>query len=115
MALPEVEETTHFRLPSFKVRGRPFVGMEKGDTTVIVAVAQAEAQAAAAEDAEVYQEVWRAGGPHGRIFVGLRVDLGGGVSAERLRELTELTWRHKAPKRLVTAYDEHGESHTGPE
>ena len=63
------------------------------------------ARAAAADDADVYEEVWRAGGPNGRIFVGLRVVLDK-VLTERLRKLVELAWRHKAPKRLVSAYDE---------
>jgi hypothetical protein len=29
-AFPEVEEFTHFRVPGFKVSGKPFAGMEKG-------------------------------------------------------------------------------------
>ena len=102
-ALPEVEETTHFRLPTFKVGGRPFAGLEKSATHAIVAVDQAEAGAMAAEDPAVYQEVWRSA--NGRIFVGLRVDLAG-VPAARLQELVEHAWRHKAPRRLLAAYDE---------
>ncbi|GIH27873.1 hypothetical protein Aph01nite_61830 [Acrocarpospora phusangensis] len=104
MAFPEVEEMPHFRLPSFKVNGKPFALLEKGDATAIISVGQADAQAAAAQDPEVFEEVWRAGGPNGRIFVGVRVVLAK-VTAERLRELTELAWRHKAPKRLVTSFD----------
>lgn len=105
LALPEVEETTHFGLPSFKVKGKPFAGVEKGDATAIVSIGQADAQTALVADPEIYEEVWRAGGPHGRIFVGIRIVLAK-VPAERLRELIELAWRHKAPKRLVGAFAE---------
>jgi hypothetical protein len=48
-ALPEVEEFTHFRLPSFKVAGKPFAGIEKGDTTAVFSTSQEEAAAAVAE------------------------------------------------------------------
>ncbi|WP_219511417.1 MmcQ/YjbR family DNA-binding protein [Nonomuraea ceibae] len=105
MVLPEVEEATHFRLPSFKVAGKPFAGVEKGETTAIVSVTQADAQTAVTEEPEIYEEVWRAGGPHGRIFVGLRVVLAK-VTAERMRELVVLAWRNKALKRLMIASDE---------
>ncbi|HEX6497800.1 MAG TPA: MmcQ/YjbR family DNA-binding protein [Micromonosporaceae bacterium] len=101
LALPEVEEATHFGQPSFKVRGKPFAGLEKGGAHLGVGVDPAEAHGAVADDPEVYQEVWR----NGSIFVGLRIDLAK-VSAERVAELIERAWRNKAPKRLVTAYDE---------
>ncbi|PXY38512.1 MmcQ/YjbR family DNA-binding protein [Prauserella flavalba] len=101
-ALPEVEEKTHFRLPSFAVRGEPFAGLERGETTAIVAVDRETAGAAVAEDPATYEEVWRnAGRP---IWVGVRVRLAS-VPAERLRELVEAAWRNKAPNRVVAAYD----------
>lgn len=33
--LPQVEESTHFGLPGFKVAGKPFAGLEKDRTTAI--------------------------------------------------------------------------------
>lgn len=105
--LPEVEEAAHFGQPSFKVKGKPFAGIEKGGTTVVVAVDPESARAAVAKDPALYEEVWRPGGPHGRLFVGLRVGLAD-VTAGRLRELVELAWRHKAPKGVVAAYDAGG-------
>lgn len=102
MALPEVEEGTHFRMPAFKVRGKGFAGLDRRNTHLTVAVDEATAKAAAAADPDTYEEMWR---NNGRIFVGLRVDLAK-VSGERARELVEHAWRNKAPKRLVTAYDE---------
>ncbi|MEV1168239.1 MmcQ/YjbR family DNA-binding protein [Nonomuraea sp. NPDC049784] len=101
-ALPEVEEVTHFRLPSFKVSGKPFAGMEKGDATAVFSVSQQEAATAVAEDAGAYAEVWRTAST--KIWVGLRVDLAK-VSHERIQELVEHAWRNKAPKRVVAAYD----------
>ncbi|MEU5565425.1 MmcQ/YjbR family DNA-binding protein [Micromonospora musae] len=99
-ALPDVVEQPHFRLPGFRVADRLLAHLEKGDAHAIVCVGQAEAGAAAAEQPDVYQEVWR----NGRIFVGLRVDLAR-VTEERMRELVEQAWRNRAPKRLVAEYD----------
>lgn len=99
--LPEVEESTHFGMPTFKVRGKGIVGFEKGGRTALVAVPEAEAEELAARDPEVYEAVWR---NSGKIFVGVRVDLDV-APAERLRELLEHAWRHRAPKRVVAAYD----------
>ncbi len=103
LALPEVEEASHFGLPSFKVRGKPFAGVEKGERTAVFSVSQDEAARLAADDPESREEVWRTAGPK-RIFVGLRVDLST-VSSRVVRELSELAWRNKAPKRVVAAYD----------
>ena len=85
MALPEVEEKPHFRLPGFRVADKLLAHLEKGDTHAIVCVSQ---------------EVWR----DGRIFVGLRVDLAK-VTEKRVQELIEHAWRNRAPKRLVKEYD----------
>jgi hypothetical protein len=101
MALPEVEEKPHFRLPGFRAADKLLVHLEKGDRHAIVCVGRAEAEAAAAEQPDVYEEVWR---EHGRIFVGLRVDLAE-VGAERMRELIEHAWRNRVPKRVAAAYD----------
>lgn len=100
-ALPEVEEKPHFRLPGFRVRDKLFVHLEKGDAHAIVCVSQAEAVAAATSNPDTYEEVWR---DHGRIFVGLRVDLAK-VTKGQVRELVEQAWRNKAPKRLVAEHD----------
>jgi hypothetical protein len=100
MALPEVVEQPHFRLPGFRVADKLLAHLEKGDAHAIVCVGQAEAETAAAERPDVYGEVWR----NGRIFVGLRVDLAT-VTEKRMQELIEHGWRNRAPKRLVAEYD----------
>jgi hypothetical protein len=101
-AFPEVEEFTHFRLPGFTVRKKPFVGMEKGDRTAVFSVSQEEAAAAVAGDPAIYEEVWRTAAT--KLWVGLRVDLAK-VSEERVQELVKRAWRYRAPKRVVAAYD----------
>lgn len=52
MALPEVEETSHFRfhVPIWKVRGKTFLGMGKEETTAVFCVSEQEAGEAAAAD-----------------------------------------------------------------
>ncbi|GAA1203320.1 MmcQ/YjbR family DNA-binding protein [Pseudonocardia alaniniphila] len=100
MALPDVVEKPHFRLPGFRVADKLLAHLERGDAHAIVCVGQAEAETAAADQPDVYEEVWRSG----RIFVGLRVDLAK-VSEERMQELIEHAWRNRAPKRLVADYD----------
>lgn len=71
LSLPEAEEDTHFGLPSFTVRGKGFVTVQKGETHAIVSVPEAEATALAADDPGVFEAIWRSGS----IFVGVRVDL----------------------------------------
>lgn len=100
MALPDVVEQPHFRLPGFRVADKLLAHLEKGDAHAIVCVGQAEATAAAAKEPDLYEEVWRSG----RIFVGLRVDLAQ-VTEKRMQELIEHAWRNRAPKRLIAAYD----------
>jgi hypothetical protein len=101
LALPDVVEKPHFRLPGFRVADRLLAHLEKGDAHAIVCVGPEEARAAAAEQPDVFEEVSR---EHGRIFVGLRVDLAK-VPEQRMQELVEHAWRHRAPKRLVAEYD----------
>lgn len=102
LSLPAVEEATHFRMPSFKVKGKSFAGLEKDGVHGGVSVPEETARAAVAEDSSVYEEVWR-----GESFAGLRIDLTQ-APAGRVRELVEQAWRHRAPRRLVATYDQGG-------
>jgi hypothetical protein len=78
MALPEVEEISHFRfrVPVWKVRGRTFMGMGSDETTAVFCMSEQAAEDAAAE-----------------------------MTAERVRALAEQAWRQQAPKRLVAEQD----------
>ena len=98
-ALPGVEETAPFGLPLFTVAGVGFLGVQKGRTTVVLAVDEHEAAALVAGQQELYEEVWR----RDDTFVGVRVDLTR-VPEPRLRELIVAAWRNTAPRDLVAAH-----------
>jgi hypothetical protein len=102
MALPEVEETSHFRfhIPVFKIRGRTFLGLGKDQTTAVLRISEQEANQAAAADPGSCQAVRR--GDARRSFLGLQVELGR-VPAERVQWLVIQAWREQAPKELVAS------------
>ena len=68
-ALSDVEDVNHFRLPSFKVRGKPFGEWTGVGPTAVFAASQEEAAAAVAEDHSVYEPVCRTAGT--KVFVGV--------------------------------------------
>jgi hypothetical protein len=104
IALPEVEEGPPVqaarRIAAFKVAGKSFVGVEKGGLTMTVSLSEKEAKAVAAEHPDAYEEIWR----NKTTFMGLRVFLSK-IPVDRVRELIEKSWRHTAPRRIVTACD----------
>lgn len=104
MSFPDVEEFVHhrFKVPGFRVAGKAFAGMDEGERTAVFSVSAEEAAAAVAAEPAVYEEVWRPGARPS--LVGLRADLAG-ISPDRVAELVEHAWRHRAPRRLVAAYD----------
>lgn len=104
MALPEVEETSHlrFHVPVWKVRGKTFLGVGKDQTTVVFCISEQEAEEAAAANPASYEAVRRQDAS--RSFLGLQAELSG-ISPGRMRDLVEMAWRHKAPKRLAADYD----------
>jgi hypothetical protein len=105
MALPGVEETSHFRFrtPVWKVRGRTFLGMGKDEKTAVFCVSEQQAIAAAAAAPVSYAAVRRQDAR--RSFLGLEVVLGN-LSTQRIRELAEIAWRQQAPERLVAERDQ---------
>lgn len=106
-ALPEVEETSHFRfhVPIFKVRGRTFLGMGKNGTTAVFCISEQQAENTAAADPSACEPVRRRDA--GRSFLGLQVELGN-ISEDRIRSLVEDAWRNQAPKQLVAEHDRDG-------
>jgi hypothetical protein len=101
MALPQVEEGPPVkaarRIAGFKVAGKSFVGLEAGGRTMTVSLLEKEAKAFTAQNPKAYEEIWR----NGKTFMGLRVDLSA-ISADRVRELIERSWRHSTPARKAT-------------
>jgi len=100
LALPEVEETSHFRfhVPVFKVRGRTFLGMGQDETTAVFCIGEQAAHEAAAADPATCAAVQRQDAR--KSFLGLQVDLRS-VPAEHISGLVEEAWRQQAPKRLT--------------
>lgn len=104
MELPEVEETSHFRLhvPVWKVDGKTFLGMGKDETTAVFCVSEPDATAAAAADPATYEAVRRQDAR--RSFLGLQVALDN-VSEDRVKALVKAAWLQQAPKRLSARRD----------
>lgn len=102
-ALPEVEETSHFRfhVPQFKVRGRTFAGLGADATTAVFCVSEQDAGRATAADPATCQGVRRMDAR--RSFLGLQVQLRT-VSRVQARALLEDAWCTQAPRRLVAEY-----------
>lgn len=103
-ALPEVEETSHFRfrVPVFKVRGRTFVGMGKDETTAVFCISEHAADDAADADPASCKAVRRRDAR--RTFLGLEVHLRH-LDRDRVQGLVEEAWRQQAPKRLIADRD----------
>jgi hypothetical protein len=101
MALPHVEEGPPVRaarrIASFKVAGKSFVGVETGERSMTASLSEQEARAFTKENPKAYEEIWR----NGKTFMGLRVDLSA-VSADRVRDLIEKSWRHSASQHKAT-------------
>lgn len=104
MALPEVEETSHFRfhVPVWKVRGKTFLGVGKDETTAVFCISEQEADEVAAANPASYEAVRRQDAR--RSFLGLQAGLSG-ISPGRAKDLVEMAWRHQAPQRLAADYD----------
>jgi hypothetical protein len=94
--LPGVEESTWWRTPALKVRGKSFCRMkEDGETLVIQVVDLEDKEALLRSDPEVFFTT-----PHydGYAYVLVRLDR---VGREQLAELVEDAWRLRAPKSLL--------------
>ena len=94
LALPEVEEHTHFRLPAFRVRDKVFAVIQSDSFAVLHLDAEAAAAAVSAQPAAV-EETRR-----GNTLVGVRVDLAE-LDPGHLEQLLASAWRHRAPKTLA--------------
>ena len=94
-ALPETEESTWFRTPALKVKGKSFCRMkEDGETLVIQVLDLEDKEALLRSDPDVFFTT-----PHydGYAYVLVRLDR---IGREQLAELVEDAWRLRAPKRL---------------
>ncbi len=109
LALPEVEEGTHFGLPAYKVRGRGFASIGKSGATQLRMTSEEAARTL--ERLPSARPVSRAGKLIG-VSVAL-TDIDGMV----LNDLVRRSWLSVAPKALVHAYRAatEGEAPSGPD
>jgi hypothetical protein len=99
LSLPEVTERPHFDMASFRVRGKIFVTVPPEGTRLHVFIDPLEVAGYVAQDPAAFEPLhW------GDRLSGLRVNLA--TPAAILAEIIEEAWRRKAPKRLVTAFDQ---------
>jgi hypothetical protein len=94
--LPEVEESTWFRSPALKVRGKALCRLRTNPDALVVRVIDVEDQLALTRgDPDIFFIT-----PHydGWPYVLVNLDA---VSKEQLEELLEDAWRTMAPNRLV--------------
>jgi hypothetical protein len=99
LALPGVTEEPHFDMQSFRVRGKIFVTVPPEGARLHVFVDPLAVDGYVAEDPAAFEPLrW------GEKISGLRVNLAAADDA-RVREVIEESWRRKAPKTLVAAYD----------
>lgn len=98
LSLPATSEGTHFRLPSFQVNGKNFIGIQP-DGRVTMSMDPPYIANLVAQDPAVFAEIRRSDKP-----IGVSVDLAR-VDRQQLRELAERAWRSKAPKKLLNNPD----------
>ena len=99
--LPEVEESTWYRTPALKVRGKSFCRVkEDGEMLVVRVVDLEDKEALLQSDPQLYSTT-----PHydGYAFMLVRLSA---IGKELLSELIEDAWRCMAPKRLRASYEE---------
>jgi len=98
--MPEATEEPHFDMTSFRVRGKIFVTAPPDGARLHVFVDPLEVEAYVAQDPAAFEPLrW------GERVRGLRVNLAA-TSAEGLAEVVAESWRRKAPRSLVTAFDQ---------
>jgi hypothetical protein len=100
LSLPGAGEEPHFDMSSFRVQGKIFVTVPPDRGHLHAFLDEAEVQACVAESPAAFEPLrW------GKRIRGLRINLAA-TSNERVEELIEESWRLKAPRRLIAAFDQ---------
>jgi hypothetical protein len=97
--LPEVERSTSYGTPALKVKGKLFARLKEDEERIVVFVDFMEREALTQEDPEAYIVT-----DHYRDWPMMLVDLAA-VPDDELREILIESWRRRAPKKLLEAYD----------
>jgi hypothetical protein len=102
LSLPETTEAPHYDMTSFRVAGKIFATVPPEGDRVHVRVAEDEVAAYCAEFPAAVEELW-----WGQKLQGCRVLL---RTADRalVRELLIESWRRRAPKKVLAAFDAPG-------
>jgi hypothetical protein len=99
LALPEATEEPHFEMTSFRVRGKIFATAPADEEHLHVFVDDGEVSACVAEDPAAFEPLrW------GTKVRGVRISLVL-APADRVFELIEESWRRKAPRTVIAAFD----------
>src|SRR5438132_146425 len=99
LSLPEATEKPHFEKSSFRIGRKIFATLPPGGEHLHVLVDEHETRASVAEDPSAFEELrW------GKRLAGVRVSLRA-ADPQWVFELLEESWRRKAPKRVVAAFD----------
>ena len=99
LRLPATHEEPHFDLTSFRVGTKIFATAPADGDHLRIFVDEHEIHACVAEDPEVFGELW-----WGKRLSGLKVMLAE-ADPQRVAELLEESWRRKAPKKVIDAFD----------
>jgi hypothetical protein len=99
LALPEAHEAPHFDLISFRVGTKVFATVPPEADVVRIFVDESEARACVTERL-VGVELLQWGEKVSGVSVALST-----AEPERLSELLEESWRRRAPKRVIAAFD----------
>jgi hypothetical protein len=104
LALPGTEEGTSYGTPAFKVKGKLFVRLREDGALVLVLGAIGDREALMAEDPETFYIT-----PHYENYPSVLINLDR-IDKKYMAELLEESWRARAPKKLVAAFDADGGS-----
>jgi len=99
LALPETAAAPHHDMTSFRVAGKIFATLPPEGGRLHVFVDDAEVAASCAEYPAAVKELW-----WGTKRRGCRVLLPNATTS-LVRELLTESWRHRAPKKLLAAFD----------
>ena len=100
LSLPKATEEPHFDLSSFRVHGKIFATITADERHLHVFIDEEDRERAIAIDAANFEKLW-----WGKKVMGLRVHFKQ-ADFELVKELLTQAWRRKAPKRLLTSFDE---------
>ncbi len=105
--LPQTEVDSWYGTPALKVAGKGFARLRDDGAVLVVMIDILEREALMQSDPETFYVT-----PHYQDWPAMLINLER-VDHEELRELLIESWRRKAPKRLLKAFDEAWEAGSG--